>query len=103
MTSPVMSLMTSHTSSSKCANDQNLVVIYTFHPKWRFHVITTLCKPWFLVVPIGKHTLAGMMKTMCTEAGLPGSYTNHSLRASGATALFTSGVPEALVQHCTGH
>ena len=40
----VMSLMTSHTSSSKCANDQNLVVIYTFHPKWRFHVITTLCR-----------------------------------------------------------
>ena len=28
----------------KCANDQNLVVIYTFHPKWRFHVITILCK-----------------------------------------------------------
>ena len=43
MTSLLMSLMTSHTSSSKCANDQNLVVIYTFHPKWRFHVITTLC------------------------------------------------------------
>ena len=28
-------------------------------------------KPWFLAVPIGKHTLAGMVKTMCTEAGLP--------------------------------
>ena len=32
-----------------------------------------------------------------------GSYTNHSLRAFGATALFSSGVSEAWVQHRTGH
>ena len=34
---------------------------------------------------------------------LAGSYTNHSRRASGATAVFSSGVSEALVQHRTGH
>ena len=44
-----------------------------------------------------------MVKAMCLKAGLAGSYTNHSLRASGATDLFSFGVSEALVQHCTGH
>ena len=60
-------------------------------------------KPWFSAVPIGKNKLSGMVKAICLEAGLAGSYTNHSLRASGATALFSSGVSEALVQHRTGH
>ena len=31
---------------------------------------------------------------MCTLAKIPGHYTNHSLRATGATALYTAGVPE---------
>ena len=60
-------------------------------------------KPWFSAVPVGKNKLSGMVKEMCLEAGLAGSYTNHSLRAFGATALFSSGVSEALVQHRTGH
>ena len=37
-------------SPSKCANNQNLVVIYTFLPKYRFHVITTLCGSAIFVV-----------------------------------------------------
>ena len=60
-------------------------------------------KPWFSAVPVGKNKLSAMVKEMCLEAGLAGSYTNHSLRAFGATALFGSGVSEALVQHRTGH
>ena len=53
-------------------------------------------KPWFSAVPVGKNKLSGMMKEMCLEAGLAGSYTNHSLLAFGSTALFSSGVSEAL-------
>ena len=60
-------------------------------------------KPWFFAVPVGKNKLSGMVKEMCLEAGLAGSYTNHSLLAFGSTALFSSGVSEALVRHRTGH
>ena len=38
-------------------------------------------KPWFSAVPVGKNKLSGMVKEMCLEAGLAGSYTNHSLLA----------------------
>jgi len=39
--------------------------------------------PWFTNVPIGKNTLATMMK-MCEKAGLQ-KYTNHSLWAYGTS------------------
>ena len=39
---------------------------------------------------------------MCTEAGIPRK-TNHSLRATGATTLFQSKVPEKIIQKTTGH
>ena len=31
---------------------------------------------------------------MCDKAGISGNYTNHSLRSTGAMALFQAGVPE---------
>ena len=37
-----------------------------------------------------------MVKTMCTEANIEGRFTNHSLRATGATELFQKEVPEKL-------
>ena len=40
---------------------------------------------------------------MCQQAGIEGNKTNHSLRATGATQLYESGVPEKLVQERTGH
>ena len=40
---------------------------------------------------------------MCTEAGVPGNKTNHSLRVSGASCLFDAGVPERIIQQRTGH
>ncbi len=39
---------------------------------------------------------------MFAEAGLE-SKTNHSLRATGATALFHAGMPEKVIQKTTGH
>ena len=44
-----------------------------------------------------------MVKTMCLEAGIQGDFSNHSLRASGATELFQSGVPEKVIQDFTSH
>ena len=40
---------------------------------------------------------------MCTKAGIYGAFTNHRLRAYGATTLFRSGVTEKLIQQKTGH
>ena len=45
--------------------------------------------------------LEGMVKNMMADASI--KYTNHSLRATGATTLVDSGVPEAIIQKCTGH
>ena len=39
---------------------------------------------------------------MCRDAGIA-KKTNHSLRATGASALFHAGVPEKLIQDVTGH
>ena len=44
-----------------------------------------------------------MVKSMCSEAKLQGGYTNHSLRASGATELFQHHAPEHVIQQFTGH
>ena len=42
------------------------------------------------------------MATMCAAAGIP-KKTNHSLRATGASAMFNAGVPEKLIRDVTGH
>ena len=50
-------------------------------------------------------------KTYCPQclkicayfAGVEGNKTNHSLRATGATELFSAGVPEKIIQQRTGH
>ena len=43
------------------------------------------------------------MDAMCKEAGIKEKKSNHSLRATGATALFNAGVPEKLIRDVTGH
>ena len=60
-------------------------------------------KPWYTKTPIGRNRLNGMLKEMCLEAGISGKYTNHILRAYGATSMFQAGVPEKLIQQRTGH
>ena len=40
---------------------------------------------------------------MCNEARINGNFTNHSLRASGATQLFQNDVPEKVISEVTGH
>ena len=51
-------------------------------------------------VPVGKNKLNTMVKRMCEAADLP-PRTNHSLRVTGATTLFSKNVPEKLVQEVT--
>ena len=44
-----------------------------------------------------------MVSNMFAKAEMEGDFTNHSLRATGVSTLFTSGVPEALIQKRSGH
>ena len=60
-------------------------------------------KHWYSQQPRGKNTLNDMVKTMCAEAGIEGHFTNHSLRATGATQFFEKNVFEKVIQEFTGH
>ena len=59
--------------------------------------------PWFCQMRVGKNTLQSKLKTMCSEAGVEGHKTNHSLRATGATEMYVANVPEKIIQERTGH
>ena len=60
-------------------------------------------KPWFSCTPVGRNTLGKIVQTVCLEGNIPGRKTNHSLRATGASTMFESGVPEKIIQQRTGH
>ena len=57
---------------------------------------------WYDCTPVGKNTLGTMLKSMCKEAQIE-EKSNHSLRATGATAMFRANVPEGVIQKTTGH
>ena len=69
--------------------------------------LTPLQKPsdscWFSCVPIGKNKLSNAVASMCKSAGIEGYKTNHSMRATAATRLYSSGMDEQLVMQRTGH
>lgn len=58
---------------------------------------------WYTAQPIGLNTLAATVGKMCTEAGLQGFRSNHSLRATAATRLYECGVDEQIISEVTGH
>ena len=49
-------------------------------------------RPWYFADAYPRKKLQGMLKLMCKEARIEGNFTNHSLRATGTTALFDAGV-----------
>ena len=54
-------------------------------------------------VPIGHNMLSKMVSHLCSDAGILGFKTNHSLRVTSATRLFHSGVDEQLIMSHTRH
>ena len=58
--------------------------------------------PWYECSPVGKEKLRKYLATMCEDAGITERKTNHSLRKTGATALFSAGVPEKIIRDITG-
>lgn len=81
-------------------------------PLYAFQANVLYCRPkkdtpngesaWYDSVPVGKNTLGTMVRDMCAEAGIE-KKTNHSLRATGATAMFSASIPEKIIQNSTGH
>ena len=51
-------------------------------------------RAWYSEQPRGKHALSDMTKKLCEQARIEGKFTNRSLRASEATALFRSDAPK---------
>ena len=61
-------------------------------------------KPWFECQPVGHNKLAGMLKGMLHSAGIDdANKSNHSLRATGISRLYQSGLPEKLIMERSGH
>ena len=58
--------------------------------------------PWYECAAVGKHKLNTFMESICLDAGVS-KKTNHSLRATGTTALFNAGVPEKNIRDVTAH
>ncbi|XP_052086492.1 transcriptional regulator QRICH1-like [Mytilus californianus] len=54
---------------------------------------------WYADQPIGRHSLANVVASICQEAGIGGYRTNHSLRAR----MYDAGVDEQLICKVTGH
>ena len=65
--------------------------------------LTGESKSWYSLVPVGRNRLRSILKDMCAEAEVSGNFTNHSLRAYGATTLYNANLPENLIQERTGH
>ena len=82
---------------SLCPNDR---------PDKAFY-LTPLKKPsetcWYSAAPIGRNKLSNVISTMCKACGIQGFKTNHSLRATAATRLYSAGIDEQLVMERTGH
>ena len=55
-------------------------------------------KPWYINVPVGINTIKTFLPDMSCEAELSTRYTNHSLRATSASSLFSKNVPEKIIQ-----
>ena len=58
---------------------------------------------WYEAAPVGKEKLRKFLSCMCDEDGINSKKTNHSLRATGTTAMFNANVPEKIIREVTGH
>ena len=67
-------------------------------PKLRYNP-----KVWYCDQPYGTNKVSSTVKKLCTKAGLKGKFTNHSLRATSASRMYQSDVPEQVIKEVTGH
>ena len=86
-----------------CTLVNSLLIAKAFYMQPLQKVPTDSASPWFTRCPIGVNPLKNMMPNISHLAELSTQYTNHSLRATSATRMFTAGVPEKIIAEHTGH
>ena len=52
---------------------------------------------------VGVNTLKNILPMLSQKSGIDVHYTNHSLRATAITRMFTSGIPEKVIAETSGH
>ncbi len=60
-------------------------------------------KVWYTDKPVGMNKLRDTVKSLMLAAGIDGRYTNHSLRVTAATRMFSKGIEEKVIKERTGH
>ena len=60
-------------------------------------------KAWYINKVAGVNRLKDTVRELCKAAGIPGHFTNHSLRSTVATKMYQSNLDEQLIQEVTGH
>ncbi len=72
---------------------------------YRYPLQPHRCTPcqWFSDKPIRVNCLKKIVSSLTKQAGLTGKFTNHSLRATAATRMYTSGIDEQVIKEITGH
>ena len=58
---------------------------------------------WYTNQVLGKNILAGMMKTICRQAGLERELNNHSIRATSITVLDVNTFSNRDIMSVSGH
>ena len=56
---------------------------------------------WFKKVPLGHCKLSEVVPRLMRDAGIPGYFTNHSLRVTAATRLYDARVDESTIMQRT--
>ncbi|KAK3084649.1 hypothetical protein FSP39_016881 [Pinctada imbricata] len=82
--------------------DRCIVLMYEKYAKLRPKKYPTSTQ-WYDDVPVGVHSLQKTVGKLCDLCGFEGFYSNHSLRATAATRLYSAGVDEQLISEKTGH
>ena len=58
---------------------------------------------WYCDQSYGMNKVKSTVKEICKQAGFVGKFTNHSLRATCATRMYHSNIPEQIIKETTGH
>uniref|UniRef100_A0A1X7VA36 ZMYM2-like/QRICH1 C-terminal domain-containing protein n=1 Tax=Amphimedon queenslandica TaxID=400682 RepID=A0A1X7VA36_AMPQE len=58
---------------------------------------------WYSCRPVGHNLLSQTVKRLCSNIGIEGHNTNHSLRRTCVTRLFQKGIGEQQIMSVTGH
>ena len=66
-------------------------------------LVRPMCDQWYANRVVGHNLLGSTVKRLCSNAGITGHKSNHSLRATAATRLFHHRVDEQMIMKVTGH